>query len=94
MDVDFVGTGCGVLSSKIIRKRKAVFGSDKKREIVDGQSGTMITSLRYLYLLYSSFGNFSVNTIMISKPFLAYFLLSSDALLIPILFRSRTDRLS
>ncbi len=26
MDVDFVGSGCGVLLSKIIRKKKAVFG--------------------------------------------------------------------
>jgi len=44
MDVDFVGTGCGVSLSKIIRKRKAVLRNDKKRDDT-GQSGTIITIL-------------------------------------------------
>jgi hypothetical protein len=70
-DVHFLGSGYGELLRKMVRRIKAVLRNDKKRDD-SGQSGTIITSLRYLYRLYSSLGNFGVNTMIISNPFLAY----------------------
>ncbi len=47
MDVDFVRMGCGVLYSKIIRKRKAFLGSDKKRDPFESSHESLLSPPRF-----------------------------------------------